>query len=254
MNPWLVLSALVVIALLYVAVPVAVAAFRQWHRPWRLTCPSAGMVAQIRVGAARAAVAEVFGRPPDIDRCSLWPELVGCRQACLALPMGARRRMRRGEAPPREHADGAIRLILVPLDGTPGSEAALPAAAEIARGCGATLRLLSVVPPAKEVRNEEDRVVVWVDQETTRVEHETLGYLRRVAAGLEGVAVESAVRIGEVATQIVEESEAAGADLIALAAHRRRGLGRVLGRGIAGRLRRTTTIPLLVVPSANAAA
>jgi len=84
MNPWLVLSALLTLALLYVALPVAIGAFRQWRRPWRLTCPAAGSVAQIQVGAARASLAEVFGRQPQIDRCSLWPALAGCKQECLA--------------------------------------------------------------------------------------------------------------------------------------------------------------------------
>jgi nucleotide-binding universal stress UspA family protein len=249
MNPWLVLLAVVALALGFVAVPVA--AFRHWWRAWRLICPRAGTLAQIRVDAARAAGAELVGRPPDIDRCSLWPALLGCRQECLALPVGARWPMRRGEAPPRERGDGAIRLIVVPLDGTPGSEAARPAGPGRARGCGARLRLLRVVPSVKEVRTEEDRVVVWADQETTRVEYETLAYLGRLAAGFQDVAVESAVRIGDVTTEIVEESEAAGADLIALATDRRRGLGR--GRELR-RLRRATTIPLLVVPSTNAAA
>jgi nucleotide-binding universal stress UspA family protein len=45
----------------------------------------------------------------------------------------------------------------------------------------------------------------------------------------------------------VEESEAAGADLIAVASHRRRGLDRVRTRSVARRLRGATTIPLLVV-------
>jgi len=253
MNPWLVLSALVAIALVYVAIPVAVAAFRQWRRPWRLTCPRAGTVAQIQVDAAGAALAEVFGRSPEIDRCSLWPALLGCRQECLSLPGGARVQMRRGEAPPRERVNG-VRSIVVPLDGTPDSEEVLPAVAEIARRTGATVRLLRVVAPVKEVRDDDDRVVVWVHQESTRVEDEALGYLKRLAAGLEGVAVENAVRIGDVATGIVEESEAAGADLIALAVHRRRGLARVLGGGMAGRLRQATTIPLLIVPSRERAA
>jgi hypothetical protein len=53
---------------------------------------------------------------------------------------------------------------------------------------------------------------------------------------------------------IVEESEAAGADLIALAVHRPRGVARVLGGGMVRRLQRATTIPLLVVPAPERAA
>ena len=252
MNPWLVLSAVLALALAYVALPVAIAGFRQWRRPWRLTCPRAGSVAQIRVGAARAAFGEVFGRRPEIDRCSLWPELLGCRQECLALPAQTRQQMRHGEAPPRLRAGSADRVIVVPLDGSPGSEEILPTVAHIARSWGATVRLLRVVPPVKEVRDEDDRMIAYVDQESTRVEYEARGYLKRVAAALDGLTVEDAVRMGDAATEIVEESEAAGADLIALASHRRRGLNRVRASGVARRLRRATTIPLLVVPYTDA--
>jgi nucleotide-binding universal stress UspA family protein len=254
MNPWLVLSALLAIALVFVVVPVGVAAFREWRRPWRLTCPRAGMVAQIRVGAAHAALAEMFGRGPEISRCSLWPPLAECREECLALPRRARQQMRRGEAPPRHRAHGAIGLIVVPLDGATGAEQALPAIAAMAQGLGATLRLLRVVPPVKEVRNEDDQVVAWVDQEAERVEREARKYLERLAARLPGVAVEHAVRFGDVATEVVEESEACGADLIAVPVLRRRWLGRRLDGGMPGRLQQATTIPLLVVPCPEAAA
>jgi nucleotide-binding universal stress UspA family protein len=247
MNPWLVLSTILALALAYVCLPIAITAFRQWRRPWRLRCPRAGSVAQIQVGAGRAALGEVFGRGPEIERCSLWPALAGCTQECLDVPT-ERQPMRRGEAPPHQRPEGADRVIVVPLDGSQGSEEVLPTIVPIARSWGATVRLLRIVPPVKEVRDEDDRVIAWVDQETTRVENEARGYLKRVAAGLGDLHVEDAVRIGDTAaTEIVEESEAAGADLIALASHRRRGLDRVRHRSVARRLRRSTTIPLLVV-------
>jgi nucleotide-binding universal stress UspA family protein len=254
MNPWLILSALVTLAFVFVATPVAAAAVREWRRPWRLVCPRAGMVAQIRVEPGLAALAEVFGRRPTVARCSLWPPLAECREECLALPRDARRPMRRGEAPPRGRADAAIRLIVVPLAKAAASERALPAIAELARGCGATLRLLRVVPPVKEVRDEDDRVVVYVDQESERVEREAREELGHVAAGLEGLTVEHAVRFGEAASSIVEDSEEAGADLIALPVSRHGRLGRWLDSRVVRQLRRGTTIPLLVVPCGEAAA
>lgn len=247
MNAWLVLSALLVLALAYVSFPVAIIAFRHWSRPWRLRCPRTGSVAQIRVAAGRAALGAVFGRTPEIDRCSLWPARLGCEQECLATS-AERQPMRRGEPPPHLRPDGADRVIVVPLDGSPASENVLPAVVPIATTWGATVRLLRVVPPVKEVRDEHDRVVVWVEQETARVEHEARGYLKHVAAALGDLHVEDAVRIGDnAAAEIVEESETVGAHLIALASHRRRGLDRVRHRSVAQRLRRSTTIPLLIV-------
>jgi nucleotide-binding universal stress UspA family protein len=156
--------------------------------------------------------------------------------------------MRPGEAPPRAGAGDGLRIILVPLDGSPGSEAVLAAVRELARVRGAVVRLLHVVAPVATVRADDDRVVAYADQESARIEEETRVYLKRVARELVGVTVQEAVRFGEPAAQIVEEAEAAGADLIALATHRRHGLGRLLKGSVAGRLERATTIPLLLVP------
>ncbi len=256
MTPWIVLLGLALVATVFVLAPVGLAAFWHWRRPWRLTCPRAGTLAQIRVGATRAAVASVLGRRVSIDRCSLWPAVRGCREECMALPVSEARAMRPGEAPPRARADDRLRTILVPLDGEPGSEAVLPAVRELARVRGATVRLLHVVPQvsAVHVDAEDPRVVAYADQESARLEEKTRGYFRRVARDLVGVTVEEAVRFGEPAEQIVEEAEAAEADLIALATHGRHGLGWLLRGSVAGRLQRATTIPLLLVPYGEPAA
>jgi nucleotide-binding universal stress UspA family protein len=161
--------------------------------------------------------------------------------------------MRRGEAPPRQRADDTGRLMVVPLDGSRGSEAMLPAVAAFARDWGATLRLLRVLPPVKEVRGDDDHVIAYVDQETTRVATEAREYLDRVAAGLGGLAIEEAVRIGDPITEIVDEGESVGADLIAVAAHQHADLGPALDNRMARQLQRATTIPLLIVPATDPA-
>jgi nucleotide-binding universal stress UspA family protein len=61
------------------------------------------------------------------------------------------------------------------------------------------------------------------------------------------VTVERAVRFGDPVAEIVEEAESVGADLIAMASHRRTGFDRLLKRSLARRLERATTIPLLLV-------
>jgi universal stress protein A len=254
MNAWLVLPALAAIALVAVVAPVALAAYRQWRRPWRLICPNAGTVAQIRVGAARAALSEVFGRRPEIDRCSLWPARRGCDDECLALSTAGWQRMRPGEAPPRETEARAHRTIVVPLDGTRAGEAALAPVAGLAACSGATVRLLRVVPAVKELRDAADRVVAFADQERERIEAEARDYLRRLAVTLPGVAVEDVVRIGDATTEVIAEAEQTGADLIAVAVPRCRGLARFFARRATRRLRRSTTIPLLIIPCAAPAA
>jgi nucleotide-binding universal stress UspA family protein len=254
MNPWIVLLGLALLAVVFVLAPVGLTAFWHWRRPLRLTCPRAGTLAQVRVDATRAAIMSVLGGRATIERCSLWPSRHGCREECLALPADALVTMRPGEAPPRESPATGLRIVLVPLDGSPGSESVLPVVRELARARGATVRLLHVVAPLDSVRADDDRVVAYADQESARVEEETRAYFRRVARALVGVPVQHAVRFGEPAAQIVEEAEAAQADLIALATHRRHGLGRLLKGSVAGRLERATTIPLLLVPYGEPAA
>jgi len=247
MNPWLILLGLVLVALVYVVAPVGAAALAHYRRPWRLKCPRAGTEAQIKVNALQAAVTEVLGRGGrSIERCSLWPSQQGCREECLALPPEALRRVRRGEAPPREKTEPGVRTILVPLDGSPGSESVLSAVAELARAHGARVRFLKVMSPVTAVTSDE-RVVAFTDQESERLELEARAYFKRLAERLPGVVVAEAIRFGEPAAAIVEEAEAAGADLIAMASHRRTGLSRLVRGSVAARVERATTIPLLLV-------
>ena len=247
MDPWVVLPALAVLAVVFVVVPVGVATFTYWRRPFRLTCPRAGTEAQIKVATTRAAVAAVLGRGASgIERCSLWPTVRGCREECLALPARELRPVRLGTPPPRAQSVPGLHMILVPLDGSLGSEGVLDTVGALARAHRATVRFVHVVKPV-ETLSVDDRIVVFTDQETERVERETLGYFTRLEVHLPGVKVEGAVRFGDPLAEIVEEAESAGADLIAMASHRRNMLSGLVRKSLARRLGRATTIPLLLV-------
>jgi nucleotide-binding universal stress UspA family protein len=250
MDPWLVLLGLAALAVVFVVAPVCVTIYRNWRRPFRLTCPRAGTEAQIRVAATRAAVAAVLGREaPGIERCSLWPTVRGCREECLALPALALRPVPRGTPPPRPPGRPGLHRILVPLDGSVGSERVLDAVVQLAHAHRATVRLVHVVDPGSAIRADDgSRVIAFADQETERAEIETRAYLRRLVPRLPGVTVEEAVRFGDPLARILEEAESSGADLIAMASHRRRPLGRLVKRSLARRLERETTIPVLLVP------
>lgn len=250
MNSWVVLPALVglTVFLVAVAVWIAVAAFTYWRRPFRLRCPRAGTEAQIRVATVRAAVAAVLGhRPSDIERCSLWATVRGCRNECLALPAEALRRVRRGEPPPRVSNVPGLHTILVPLDGSPGSERVLEAIAAVALAERATVRFVHVARPAEAMWSDDERIIAYTDQESERIERETRDYFKRLEPHLPGVRVEGTVRFGDPVAEIIEEAESAGADLIAMASHRGKTLDRVFRRSVARRLGRATTIPLFLV-------
>jgi nucleotide-binding universal stress UspA family protein len=137
------------------------------------------------------------------------------------------------------------RTILVPLDGSAGSEAVLSAVERIARAEGATVRLLHVAPPV-EVLLVDGRVVRYADQEVARLRHQVQTYLMGAAAAL-GVDVEVRVRFGDPVEEIVREAGSGEVELVAMATRRRTGLKRLLEPGVAARVKRATRVPILLV-------
>lgn len=140
--------------------------------------------------------------------------------------------------------------ILVPLDQSTESEAVVELVAQMARGGGASVRLLHVAPSPRNLVDVEGRVLAYADQEATRLEVEALDYLRAVEVQLDGVPVEYAVRFGDPLREILLEADAFGADLIAVTARARRGIGLVIRRGVARRIFRRARVPVLVFRSA----
>jgi len=136
--------------------------------------------------------------------------------------------------------------ILVPLDGSSGSESVLPTVGELARARSARVRLLRVAAEPEAVE-ADDRIIAYADQETSRVELETLAYLKRVAQSLPDVEVDCAVRFGDAAEEIVKEAQRAHVHLIAMATHRRRGLDRALRGSVAETVERASAIPVVLV-------
>ncbi len=97
--------------------------------------------------------------------------------------------------------------ILVPLDGSPAAERIVPLVADLARGSGASLRLLHVAPEPGPT--------------------EESGYLHALEARLQSVPVDSVVRFGDPVAEILKEANAFGADLIAVTTAGQGGLRRV---------------------------
>lgn len=137
--------------------------------------------------------------------------------------------------------------ILVPLDGTPGSESVLSTVGELALAQSARVRLLRVASQPKAVE-ADDRIIAYADQETSRVELETLAYLKRAALALPGIEVDCAVSFGDAAEEIVRDARAQRVDLIAMATHRRRGLDRAFRGSVAETVERASAIPVVLVP------
>jgi hypothetical protein len=87
MDPWIVLPGLVLVAIVFVMLPVGLAVFRHYSRPKMIRCPVTGEDAAIQVDAGDAGVRAALGQERlEILDCSRWPE-ERCAQACLVETM-----------------------------------------------------------------------------------------------------------------------------------------------------------------------
>jgi nucleotide-binding universal stress UspA family protein len=142
--------------------------------------------------------------------------------------------------------------ILVPLDRSSAAEEVVPLVAAIARGSGASVRLLVVSVEPDHLVNERGRVVAYADQESARLEAECLDYLRRMAEQFDDPSdVECAVRFGEPVTEILREADASEADLIAVTTTGRSGVGRVVLGSVAEEVLRKAQAPVVLMRPSN---
>ena len=117
--------------------------------------------------------------------------------------------------------------ILVPLHQSLAAEAVVPFVADAARGGGATVRLLHVVPAPGNLVTPQGRIVAYADQEMERLQAEGMDYLRVIEARLDGVAVECVVRYGDPVKETLAEADAVGADMIVVTTTGRSGISRL---------------------------
>ena len=126
--------------------------------------------------------------------------------------------------------------ILVPLDGTPQSNAALPLADTMARATGAAITLVRVVT---------ESLLPDAGAAAIAAKHD----LERVGSGFAGqsVRVSCVVREGEVAPQILEQVHAQAADLIVMRTHGRAGLERAILGSVTESVLAATQVPVLLL-------
>jgi nucleotide-binding universal stress UspA family protein len=137
--------------------------------------------------------------------------------------------------------------ILVPLDGSPVAEAALPYAKVLARRTGAHLTLIRAAHYASllgDVGVEQYRSVRQAEDYLER-------HVERLAS--EGYSAQAAVPFGgSTARWIVEEAEIRHADLVVMATHDRVGADRWLHGSVAESVVHRCTIPVMLVRDGEA--
>jgi nucleotide-binding universal stress UspA family protein len=140
-----------------------------------------------------------------------------------------------------------LRRILVGLDGSPLAETILDVVRALARRLGAEVVLLHVTHVPEMVRAAEPNSVLDGVMEQERVRGQT--YLDAAAGRIagSGLVVQTAVCVGDAATEIVRYAERERIDLIALATHGRSGMQRWLYGSVADAVLHATTTPLLLL-------
>jgi len=136
--------------------------------------------------------------------------------------------------------------ILVPVDGSEVSAAALREALKLAKEQDAKLRLTHVYEPMSHVVAEGSvDLTPAIRRQGEQLLAEALTQAR--AFGVEATTVLVAAGSRRVPAAIVEEAAAAGADLIAMGTHGRRGVERLLLGSVAEGVARRATVSVLLI-------
>jgi nucleotide-binding universal stress UspA family protein len=149
-----------------------------------------------------------------------------------------------------------IRSVLVPLDGFPFAEQALPWAVAIARAARARLRLALVhqVPSPPPLDEASTRLYVQIEVALRKSQGE---YLRRIAERIRRehkVQVAKAMLDGPPAPALRDYVRDIGVDLVVMTTHGRGGIERAWLGSVADQLVRSLEIPLLLIRPKESAA
>jgi nucleotide-binding universal stress UspA family protein len=140
--------------------------------------------------------------------------------------------------------------LMVPLDGSPFGEQALPLALKIARRAGATIHLVHVHNPATEPYTPTIAPAAGRELLHIQRERDEQGYLEGIAARLRDTAsvpVHPVLIKGEVVSMLRATATSLEVDLVVMTTHGRGVLGRFWLGSVADHLVRELPVPLLLV-------
>lgn len=145
-------------------------------------------------------------------------------------------------------------LVLVPLDGKPAHEQGMQVAAGLAKACGASLLLVTVVPTLGTLSGQGAATGRLLPGATSAMLdlslEEAEAYLDGMLDGLREQGVEAARHVmrGDPSGVIVKEAEHQHADLIVLGTHGRSGMEAFWAGSVAAAVAGRASLPLLLVP------
>lgn len=148
--------------------------------------------------------------------------------------------------------------ILVPLDGSPFAEQALPHALRVAAPNTGEIHLLSIAPMLGDNSMAVvDLYPVYVyrdylidqNEEEARITADLTTYLDQVSAQVQagGCQAVKVIRFGQPADEIITYAAENNCDLIAMSTHGRSGIGRWVYGSVADKVLRSAAVPVLLV-------
>lgn len=155
-----------------------------------------------------------------------------------------------------EHArENNLHRILVPLNGEPSSEFALPFAALIARRLQSDINMFHVLQPMHPVRVGRPGHVPYPDAQHDRGSLLATSYLEEVAARMRphGLSVRWSAATGDVAQMIVTRAVSGGFGLTVIAGQPGRHIVRKVRPGVVDEVWRRAAAPLLLINRARMA-
>lgn len=144
--------------------------------------------------------------------------------------------------------------ILLPLDQTSESQAAVPHARILATALGATVVLITVVPTPGTIPGDTSPTAVFLPHTTASLldwaEEQARDALNDLARALDaaGVKVVTEIRRGEPARELLQAIAEHEVDLVVMATHARAGLAGLSAGSVAARVVAAASCPLLLVP------
>ena len=147
----------------------------------------------------------------------------------------------------------AFKKMLVPLDGSPFSEASIPYVKELAKGTGGEIVLLRVSEPpvlpadrspAIKPSWEEYRDILMAE-----IQRQALEYLQKVKTELEksGAKVRAQAILGKATESISQVAQKEDVNLIAMTTHGRTGISRWVYGSVATRIVEESLQPILLI-------
>lgn len=233
------------------------------------------IAAELRAEGIKAHIVTEFGKAApaiasaaDLDKVDvivLAPQprnlLEGLRRPSVTANVLARTGAPVLVVPPNASKESAKLLmfggaqVIVPLDGSPLAEKALPLALRVARRYDRPLLLLRVIPPVQIIAAGPETYPLVRDSHDMelREAHQYLSLLRSRLQRTENVSVQTEFSHGIPAEVILAMAADKPGSVLVMSTHGRTGLARLLMGSVTLAVARKASIPLLIVPSAAGA-